>query len=169
MKVALGSDHRGDAANLALLEHLREAGHDVTVHGNCDGTRCDYPDNAWLVGQAVARGEAERGILICSNGIGMSIAANKIPMVRAALVYSVANALQSRRHNDANVLCLGGDTNSHDELFAIVDAWMNTGFEGGRHAQRVAKIEAIEAGRDPRGDSDSPGMSRPYASRERST
>jgi ribose 5-phosphate isomerase B len=101
------------------------------------------------VAQAVARGDADRGLLICSNGIGMAIAANKVDGVRAALVTDLAGAEQSRRHNDANVLCLGGEMHSDREIDTIVMKWVDTPFEGGRHERRVRKIAAIEAGRDP--------------------
>jgi RpiB/LacA/LacB family sugar-phosphate isomerase len=144
MNIAIGTDHRGERASRALAKHLRESGHQVEVLHDPEGQTADYPDGAYLVGTAVARGRAERGILVCSNGVGMTIAANKIPGVRAALVGDQATAQQSRRHNDANVLCLGGRFIREAEAFAIADAWLETGFEGGRHARRVAKIAGIE-------------------------
>lgn len=149
MKIALGSDHRGLEAAHALQKHLREAGHEVNVLGQCDGESCDYPDQAYLVGQSVGNGETERGILICGSGIGMAMAANKVPGVRAALVHDHHGAEMSRRHNDANVLCLSGDEVRDEELFPIVDTWLTAGFEAGRHARRVNKIMAIERGEDP--------------------
>ncbi len=149
MKIALGADHRGAEAVGSLNTHLQAAGHDTTVLGDCGGESCDYPDVAYLVGRAVAEGKVERGILICSNGIGVTIAANKVSGVRAALVYDQVNAERSRLHNDANVLCLGGEMTLHDELVRIVDAWLAAPFEGGRHQRRVDKISAIERGENP--------------------
>lgn len=149
MKIAMGADHRGVEAVGSLNAHLQATGHQTTVVGDCSGESCDYPDIAYLVGQAVAQGKVERGILVCSNGVGVTIAANKIPGVRAALVYDQVNAERSRRHNDANVLCLGGETTSHDELARIVDTWLAAPFDGGRHQRRVNKILAIERGEDP--------------------
>ena len=149
MKIALGADHRGVEAVGSLNAHLQTKGHEITVLGDCSGESCDYPDSAYLVGRAVAEGKIERGILVCSNGIGVTIAANKVPGVRAALVYDQVSAERSRRHNDANVLCLGGEMNSHDELTRIVDIWLAAPFDGGRHQRRVDKILAIERGEDP--------------------
>jgi ribose 5-phosphate isomerase B len=149
MKVALGMDHRGVKAGRALMAHLPEVGHEVVVLGPSSGEPCDYPDVAWLVGRAVVTGEAQRGVLICGTGIGASIAANKIPGVRAALAHDEAAAELSRRHNDANVLCLAGDELSDEQIFAIVDRWLAGPFDGGRHERRVKKIAAIERGEDP--------------------
>ncbi len=149
MKIALGADHRGVEAVGSLDAHLQTTGHETTVLGDCNGESQDYPDSAYLVGRAVADGTVQRGILVCSNGIGVTIAANKITGIRAALVYDQVNAERSRRHNDANVLCLGGEITSHDELARIVDIWLTTPFEGGRHQRRVNKILAIERGEDP--------------------
>lgn len=117
--------------------------------GPCDGTSRDYPDEAWQVGKAVASSAAERGVLVCGSGIGVCIAANKVTGVRAALACSEKAAEMSRRHNDANVLCLSGDTMPADLIERAVDAFLTTEFEGGRHARRVEKILAIEQGRDP--------------------
>ena len=149
MKIAMGADHRGVKAVASLDAHLQSTGHETTVLGDCSGESCDYPESAYLVGRAVAQGEVDRGILICSNGIGVTIAANKVPGVRAALVYDQVNAERSRRHNDANVLCLGGEMTLPDELARIVDTWLATPFEGGRHQRRVDKILAIERGENP--------------------
>jgi ribose 5-phosphate isomerase B len=149
MKIALGADHRGDAAAKALAPQLRAAGHNVVLLSDCGGQACDYPDQAYAVSQAVRRGEADRGILICGSGIGVSIAANKVMGVRAALVLDDIAAALSRSHNDTNVLCLSADTTPPKEILKIVDIWLKTGFEGGRHARRVKKIEAIERGEDP--------------------
>jgi ribose 5-phosphate isomerase B len=149
MKIVLGSDHRGDGAVKSLLPGLRAAGHDAALLGDCHGQPCDYPDKAWLVATAVSRGEAERGILVCGSGIGVTIAANKVAGVRAALVFDEVAAGLCRAHNDANVLCLSGDTTPIKIMSKIVEVWLTTEFDGGRHERRVRKIEAIERGEDP--------------------
>jgi RpiB/LacA/LacB family sugar-phosphate isomerase len=149
MRIAIGSDHRGDAAAQTLAAALRKSGHDVRILFECGGQSCDYPDGAWRICRAVADGEFERGILICGSGVGVSIAANKIAGIRAALVFDDLHARLSRSHNDANVLCLGADTTGAKELLAITQTWLATAFEGGRHARRVAKIAVIERGEDP--------------------
>jgi len=151
MKIALGADHRGDIAAKALMMQLQTVGHEVTLLGDCGGQACDYPDNAYLVSSAVAEKKAERGILICGSGIGVSIAANKVKGVRAALVFDEFGAAMSRSHNDANVLCLSADATPLKELVSIVDRWLKEPFEGGRHLRRVLKIAAIERGEDPAG------------------
>lgn len=149
MNIALGSDHRGDGAVADLAARLGAAGHEVNVLG-ATGPDCrDYTDVAWLVARAVAGGAAERGVLVCGSGIGMSMAANKVPGVRAALAADAHDAEMSRRHNDANVLCLSAERRSAEEIAAIVDHWLGTDFEGGRHARRIAKMTAIERGEDP--------------------
>lgn len=144
MRLAMGSDHRGDSATRALAEHLRGAGHEIVVFEPCDGESCDYPDQAYPVAKAVSDGRADRGILLCGSGIGVAIAANKVPGVRAAPVSDGQAARLSRQHNDANVLCMGADRTSLDEMLTLVDAWLTTEFEGGRHARRVGKIREIE-------------------------
>lgn len=150
MKIALGMDHRGVDVARVLAERLPGEGHEVAMLGVCDGESCDYPDVTWPVARAVADGEADRGILICGTGIGASIAANKVAGVRAALVHDVTTARLSRQHNDANVLCLAGDALVDDaQTLGIVNAWLETSFEGGRHARRVNKIAAIERGENP--------------------
>ena len=150
MKIALGMDHRGVDVARMLADRLPDNGHDVVMLGSCDGESCDYPDVTWSVAKSVAAGETERGIVICGTGIGASIAANKVAGVRAALVHDETAARLSRAHNDANVLCLAGDALSEDtEILRIVNAWLVTTFEGGRHARRVKKIAAIERGENP--------------------
>jgi ribose 5-phosphate isomerase B len=149
MRIALGSDHRGIEATKALLPYLQGKGHDVVVYSDVKATSVDYPDYAYTIGKAVSDGTAERGILVCGTGIGMSIAANKVPGVRAALAHDVITAEISRRHNDANVLCLSGDMMARDEVPRVVDAFLQTPFEGGRHERRVRKIAAIERGEEP--------------------
>ena len=149
MRVALGSDHRGDAAAKVLLAHLAGAGHQVVAQFECHGQACDYPDNAYHVATAVRDGIADRGILICGSGIGVSIAANKVRGIRAGLVYDEIAAGMSRSHNDCNVLCLSADTTPTKEMIAIVTIWLKTPFDGGRHERRVKKIELIERGENP--------------------
>lgn len=149
MKIALSCDHRGVTIYKALHRMLVDDGHELVDVPACTGQSCDYPDMAWGVGRAVAEGRADRGILVCGSGIGMSIAANKIRGIRAALVHDDIGAEMSRRHNDANVLCLSADMLGQKLIERIVQIWIEAGFEGGRHARRVAKIAAIEEGRDP--------------------
>lgn len=149
MKIALGSDHRGDAAVQTLAAALRRAGHDATIVFQCNGQSCDYPDGAYRVAKAVADGEFERGILMCGSGIGVSIAANKVDGIRAALVSDEISAKLARCHNDANILCMGADTTGAKDKSGIALAWLNAEFEGGRHARRIAKVAAIERGEDP--------------------
>lgn len=144
MKVALGSDHRGVAKRAALLVEVERLGHVAVDCGVSEGVASDYPDVAADVASRVARGEADRGILMCGSGIGMSIAANKIAGVRAALVHDLHGAEFSRRHNDANVLCLSADQLDQDALAAIIQRWLDTEFEGGRHQRRVDKIAKLD-------------------------
>ena len=143
MRVALGADHRGFALKEELKAWLAAHGHEVIDLGPASADRVDYPDYAFKVADAVARHQADRGILICSTGIGMSIAANKVRGVRAALADSVRPARLSHEHNDANVLCLGADFVSAAETRRIVSVWLRTEFAGGRHARRVRKVGRI--------------------------
>lgn len=149
MRISLGSDHRGVTLVQSFVAQLRGAGHDPVVLGECSGASCDYPDIAWLVANSVARGESDRGILVCGTGIGMCIAANKIDGIRAALASDELAAQLSRSHNDANVLCLSADLIGPILAKRILDVWMSTSFEGGRHERRLAKITRIEHGQDP--------------------
>ena len=149
MRVAVGSDHRGFQTVSALVQHLKADGHDVEVVSDCGGAMCDYPDVAYQVARAVADGQADRGILMCGTGIGMCIAANKLPGVRAAIAHDELTAEISRTHNDANVLCLSADLLGQRLIEKIVDTWLATPFQGGRHARRIQEIQAIEAGKDP--------------------
>ncbi len=149
MKLALSADHRGAQSIRQLADRLRSEGHTVQVLGTLSGEMCDYPDPAWAVSSAISRGEAERGILICGSGIGMSIAANKVKGVRAALVHDELTAEMSRGHNDANVICLSADLLGQRLIEKIVDLFLITPFQGGRHERRVKKIAAIEQGQDP--------------------
>ncbi len=149
MRVILGADHRGATAIQSVAEKLKREGHDVRVLGVCDGRACDYPDHAYLVGKAISAGEGDFGVLICGTGVGMAIASNKIAGVRAAVVHDELTAQISRSHNNANVLCLSGDLLGVRLIEKIVDVWLRTPFEGGRHARRVDKIALIEQGIDP--------------------
>jgi ribose 5-phosphate isomerase B len=144
MNIALASDHRG----LELLEVVRASlvglGHEASIVGECSGDPCDYPDQARLVCNAIASGEASRGVLICGTGIGMCITANKFGGIRAALALDELSAELSRSHNDSNVLCLSGDLVGHALGQRIARAWMETDFEGGRHERRLKKISDID-------------------------
>jgi len=144
MKIAVGSDHRGFQTKEHLKNQLVNQGHDVSDCGAESEASSDYPDFAIPVCLKVARGEAEHGILLCGTGIGMTMAANKIGGIRAALCYDELTAEMSRRHNDANVLCLPADLLSEELIRRMVDAWLTTPFEGGRHARRIAKVMAAE-------------------------
>src|SRR5262249_11823659 len=123
---------------------LRSKGHDVQDDGTCATESVDYPDFAALVAKKVSQGSVERGILICGTGIGMAVCANKFRGVRAAPCNDEVTAAISRRHNDLNVLCLSGDMLSPRAVERIVEAWLNTPFEGGRHERRVEKIRGLE-------------------------
>ena len=129
---------------------MRVADEDAAVEPTlCSTKTCDYPDMAYPVAVAVAEGRADRGILVCGSGIGMSITANKIRGIRAALVHDELGAEMSRRHNNANILCLAADLLGQSVIERIVQLWLKTEFEGGRHARRVEKIAAIENGQNP--------------------
>jgi len=147
--IAVGSDHRGSSAASQILETIKNLGHEGHIVGACTDQSCDYPEKAWHVGQEVLAGKADRGILICGTGIGMSIAANKVAGLRAALVHDELTAQLSRSHNDANILCLSADLLGARLMDKIVEVWINTPFDGGRHERRVNKISQIEQGIDP--------------------
>lgn len=149
MRIAVGADHRGVEMIGHIAMMLQHQGCQVLELGMCPTKTCDYPDIAYPVAKAVSTGEADRGILVCGSGIGMSIAANKVKGVRAALVHDEIGADMSRRHNDANVLCLAADLLGMRIIERIVQKWLQTEFEAGRHARRVSKITAIEEGRSP--------------------
>lgn len=144
MKIALGADHGGFETKQALVESLRGMGHEVVDMGAHDETSVDYPDFGAAVAGAVSRQEAERGVLVCGTGIGMSIVANKFPGVRAALVTSEHMAILASEHNNANVLVVGGRGVSPQESAGWVSAWLTTPYEGGRHQRRLDKISALE-------------------------
>ena len=139
--IAIASDHAGVALKAELSRQLQRRGLEVEDLGPRDTTSVDYPDYAHLLARAVADGRIERGILICGSGIGMSMAANRHPGVRAALCHDAYTAEMARRHNDANVLCIGERTIGAGVAAQVVRIFVDTPFEGGRHQRRVAKIE----------------------------
>lgn len=142
--LAIGSDHGGFELKNHIIKHLEEKGIEYKDYGCYDEKSVDYPDIAQIVCNSINNGECERGILICGTGIGISIAANKIEGIRAAHCHDVYSAQMSKRHNNANVLCMGGRVIGSELAFLIVDSWLDAEFEGGRHAARIAKIHALE-------------------------
>lgn len=145
MKIAVACDHGGLVLKNSLLKYLRENGYEVEDFGTCTEDSCDYPDIALPAAEAVARGECERGILICSTGIGVSIAANKVKGIRCAHCHDTYSAKYTRLHNDANMLAFGQKIIGDGLMLEIVNIFLNTEFEGGgRHKRRVDKIAAIE-------------------------
>jgi len=146
MKIAIGSDHRGFHAKESITRVLTRMGHDVTDYGTHSDRSTDYPDFAVPVCRAVAGGKADRGVLMCGSGIGMCMAANKVAGIRAALCHDELTVEMSRRHNDANVLCMGGDLLGDELMRRMVEIWMGAEFEGGRHERRVRKAMKIEEG-----------------------
>jgi ribose 5-phosphate isomerase B len=148
MKIAIGSDHRGFDVKTRVVALLRDIGHEVIDVGPEGKASVDYPDFALEVAQGVGTGRVDRGILICGTGIGMCIAANKVPGVRAAPCHDSITAEMSRRHNDANVLCLSADLLGIELIERMVRIWLATEFEGGRHARRVDKIIRFEKLKD---------------------
>lgn len=150
MNIAIGADHRGSEAVRKLVDRLTRDGHHVEQFGSTDGEACDYPEAAYDVAQKIASGESERGILICGTGVGMSIAANKVDGVRAATVHDELTSELARGHNDANIVCLSADLLGERLIDKIVDAFLRTPFEGGRHERRVEKVKQIEKGEAPK-------------------
>jgi ribose 5-phosphate isomerase B len=146
MKIAIASDHGGRELKEKIIVLLRGEGLEVVDYGVDNPESVDYPDYGIKVANAVSKGLAERGILSCGTGIGMSIVANKFPNVRAALCYDMFTARMSRLHNDANILVLGGRVLDKEIALLMVDVWLRTGFEGGRHQRRLDKISEIEKG-----------------------
>lgn len=144
MRIAVGSDHRGVTIRAKIVELLRRLGQEVIDVGSHQEGSVDYPDIAAAVAQKVSGGEVDRGILICGTGLGTCIAANKFPGVRAAPCHDDLTAEMSRRHNDLNVLCLSGDILGERLVDRLVEIWLKTEFEGGRHARRVQKIADLE-------------------------
>ena len=144
MKISIGSDHRGVDVKRQIIDLLRQLGHDVNDTGTQSEESVDYPDIAAEVGRRVSQGESDRGILICGTGIGMAIAANKFPGVRAAPCHDDLTAEMSRRHNDLNILCLSADLLGVKLIDHMVEIWLSTEFDGGRHARRVDKISDLD-------------------------
>lgn len=138
MKIAIGCDHGGYGVKAEIVQLLERLGHEVTDHGCDSGQSVNYPDYAKTVCLAVEKGIVARGILICGTGIGMSMAANRSPAIRAALCHELFTAALSREHNDANVLCLGARVVGPGLLNEIVRTWLATEFAGGRHQTRIA-------------------------------
>jgi ribose 5-phosphate isomerase B len=144
MKIVLGSDHRGYSMKERLKVMLSHDGHEVTDCGTNSEASADYPDYAIPVCLKVAKNEADRGILMCGSGIGMTMTANKVAGIRAALCHDELTAEMSRRHNDANVLCLAADLLGDELIRRMVEVWLATPFDAGRHARRVKKMMAAE-------------------------
>ena len=144
MRIALGADHGGYQLKETIKAWLEEKGYETADKGTFDEESCDYPDFGKAVAYAVAGGKADKGILVCGTGIGISISANKVKGVRAALCGDTFSARMSRLHNDANILALGQRVTGQGLALDIVEVWLSTAFEGGRHQRRVDKIMAIE-------------------------
>jgi ribose 5-phosphate isomerase B len=148
MRIAVGSDHAGFDLKTTLAKHLADGGHQVIDLGtDSPDISVDYPTYGAAVGRAVVEGRADRGVCVCGTGIGISMAANKVPGVRAALVHDVTTASLARRHNDANVICLGGRTLGTAEAVDAVDTFFTAAFEGGRHMPRLVELAAMDAAR----------------------
>ncbi|MCA9199488.1 MAG: ribose 5-phosphate isomerase B [Planctomycetales bacterium] len=144
MKIAVGSDHRGFHLKSKLIPLLQELGHDVEDVGTSSAESVDYTDFGAVVAHKVSCGDIDRGILICGTGIGMAITANKFPGVRAITCPDELTAEMCRRHNDVNILCLSADMLGERPIDRMIEVWLTTEFEGGRHARRVDKIRDIE-------------------------
>ncbi len=144
MRIGVGSDHAGFELKQQVAEHLEASGHKVVDLGTDDSVSVDYPDFGAAVGRAVVSGEVDLGVAVCGSGIGICIAANKIPGIRAATVHDVTSARLSREHNDANVMCLGQRFIGPQVAFDAVDAFVGAEFAGGRHSRRVDKISDLE-------------------------
>ena len=144
MKIAVACDHGGLALKNVLLEYLKKNGYEIMDFGTCTAESCDYPVFVLPAAEAVASGECERGILVCSTGIGVSIAANKVKGIRCAHCHDTYSAKYTRLHNDANMLAFGQKIIGDGLMLEIVETFLNTEFEGGRHQRRIDKIKAIE-------------------------
>jgi len=143
VSIAIASDHAAVALKATLIAWLREQGHDVTDLGPADGTSVDYPDYGHKLARAIAGGDADKGIALCGSGIGISIAVNRNPACRCALVSEPLSAALSRQHNDANVIAIGARLTGEDMAKACVTAFLSTEFEGGRHQRRVDKLALL--------------------------
>ncbi|MBP1747975.1 MAG: ribose 5-phosphate isomerase [Deltaproteobacteria bacterium] len=144
MKIAIGSDHAGLELKEYIKSILAEENYEIQDYGTNSPQSVDYPDYGFKVAQEVAAGKADRGILVCGTGMGMSVVANKVKGIRAALAFDTYTAVQSRKHLDANVLVLGERVTGKGLAGEIVRAWLSADFEGGRHSGRIAKIEDFE-------------------------
>ena len=144
MKIAIGCDHGGVAIKAAVLQVLKDNGIEVEDFGCFDGASVDYPDYALAVAEAVSAGKADKGIILCGTGIGISIAANKVKGIRAAVCHDTFTAQMCSQHNNANILAMGGRVVSAELAAQMTQVWLNTPFEGGRHSIRVEKISEIE-------------------------
>ncbi len=144
MRIAVAADHAGFEFKTRLIEELRTLGHEVADEGTNSPESCDYPDYAIPAARRVSEGKSDRAILVCSNGIGIGMVANRILGVRAAVVYSERTAEMTRGHHDSNVLCLGAQQFPEDDLLKFVRVWLDTDFEGGRHARRMKKVRSLE-------------------------
>jgi len=145
MKIAVACDHGALALKNAIAAHLQKQGHEVVDFGTHTLESCDYPDFAAAAARAVAGGECQRGIVTCTTGIGVSIAANKVKGIRCALLHDLMSARMTREHNDTNMMAIGAAVTAEPLALEIVDVWMNTEFsQGERHARRIAKVMAIE-------------------------
>lgn len=144
MKIAIGCDHGGIVLKPAIVEYLKTQGIEIADCGTYDTESCDYPDYALAVADEVANGRADKGILLCGTGIGITIAANKVKGIRAAVVTEEFSAAACAEHNRANILGLGGRVVSAEKAVKLVDIWLNTPFAGGRHQRRIDKIAEIE-------------------------
>ena len=144
MKISFGCDHGGFVAKAELFNYFKSKGIEVVDFGCFDENSVDYPDIAYPVCKAVANNEVDFGVLVCGTGIGMSIVANKIKNIRCAHVTDIFSAEMTRRHNNTNVIALGGRISSNEDIVSYVDKFLNTPFDGGRHENRVNKIIAVE-------------------------
>ena len=142
MRIAVASDHAGYEFKCELRRELERLGHEMEDFGTDSSESCDYPDFGSPAAQSAAKGETDRAILACTNGIGMSMLANRIPGARAALVYSERTAAMTRNHHDSNVLCIGAGEFPSEDLLKWVRIWLGEEFEGGRHARRLEKFES---------------------------
>ena len=143
MKISIGADHAGFSVKEKIREYLESKGYRILDKGAYSEESVDYPEFGHAVGNSVKDGESAKGIVVCGSGIGISMAANKVEGIRAALCTTPEHALMSRLHNDANVLAIGARMTNFDVILEIVDTWLSSEFEGGRHSRRVNKIEVL--------------------------
>jgi len=151
VKIFVGADHRGVKGALEVVEVLRSLHHQVEYVGNLDQTSVDYPDQAYLVAMAVSMGRADRGVVLTGSGIGTCMTCNKVKGIRAVVGYDPWAAEISRAHHNCNVLCIPADLVGPNDLRKIVEKWLDTEFEAGRHERRLRKMRMVEEGQDPTG------------------